>query len=150
MLLLSPGASQVYYGDESDRSLTIEGTVGDATLRSFMNWEQMKTVDSVKNTLTHYQKLGQFRSHHPAVGAGKHQLISEHPFVFSRTYSKNDFNDQVVIALDLDSAEMALDVSSIFENDSEVKDAYSGKTYKVSEGKVKVKPENGIVLLEKM
>jgi alpha-amylase len=30
-LLLSPGVSQVYYGDESARSLVIEGTQGDAT-----------------------------------------------------------------------------------------------------------------------
>jgi hypothetical protein len=28
--------SQVYYGDESARSLVIEGTQGDATLRSFI------------------------------------------------------------------------------------------------------------------
>ena len=40
-LLLSPGTSQIYYGDETARDLTIEGTVGDATLRSFMNWEEI-------------------------------------------------------------------------------------------------------------
>ena len=38
-LLLAPGISQVYYGDESARSLDIEGATGDATLRSNMNWE---------------------------------------------------------------------------------------------------------------
>ena len=42
-LLLSAGSAQIYYGDESARGLIIEGTQGDATLRSFMNWEDIKT-----------------------------------------------------------------------------------------------------------
>jgi alpha-amylase len=148
MLLLSPGASQVYYGDETDRSLTIDGTVGDATLRSFMNWEQITAVDSVKNTLSHYQKLGQFRNNHPAVGAGKHQLISKEPLVFSRRYTKGDYKDEVVIALDLKDPVVELNVSSVFEDNQEVVDAYSGKSYTVEDGKVSVNPENGLVLLE--
>ncbi len=32
VLLLTPGTAQIYYGDETARDLTIEGTVGDATL----------------------------------------------------------------------------------------------------------------------
>jgi alpha-amylase len=40
-LLLSPGIAQVFYGDESARSLVVEGTQ-DATLRSFMNWDAIK------------------------------------------------------------------------------------------------------------
>jgi alpha-amylase len=39
--LLSPGIAQVFYGDESARSLVVEGTQ-DATLRSFMNWDAIK------------------------------------------------------------------------------------------------------------
>jgi len=34
VLLLTPGASQVYYGDETCRPLIIEGTEGDATIKS--------------------------------------------------------------------------------------------------------------------
>ena len=45
ILLLTPGASQVYYGDESQRPLVIEGTVGDATLRSYMNWEAVDSLN---------------------------------------------------------------------------------------------------------
>ncbi|HTO35227.1 MAG TPA: alpha-amylase family glycosyl hydrolase, partial [Flavobacterium sp.] len=66
-LLLAPGISQVYYGDETARSLDIEGTQGDATLRSFMNWEDIDN-EKTKEILTHWQKLGQFRKNHPAVG----------------------------------------------------------------------------------
>ena len=50
-LLLCPGISQVYYGDESDRSLVIDGTNGDATLRSFMNWNAIKTNEKTQKTL---------------------------------------------------------------------------------------------------
>jgi len=148
MLLLSPGASQVYYGDETDRSLIIEGAVGDATLRSFMNWDQVSTVDSVKTTLSHYQKLGQFRAKHPAVGAGKHKLISESPFIFSRTYIKDDYRDSVIVGIELGNDEVEIDVSELIKKKPEVVDAYTGITYDVIDGKIRVKPENGIVLLE--
>ena len=51
-LLLTPGVSQTYYGDESARSLDIVGTQGDATLRSFMNWEDIKTNPKITTTIT--------------------------------------------------------------------------------------------------
>ncbi|MEY4039031.1 MAG: Alpha-amylase precursor, partial [Bacteroidota bacterium] len=57
-LLLAPGTAQVYYGDESARSLVIEGTQGDATLRSFMNWDDIKKDPTTQKTLAHWQKLG--------------------------------------------------------------------------------------------
>jgi alpha-amylase len=38
------GIAQVFYGDESARSLVVEGTQGDATLRSFMNWDAIKKI----------------------------------------------------------------------------------------------------------
>jgi hypothetical protein len=42
--------AQVFYGDESARSLVVEGTQGDATLRSFMNWDAKKILKQ-KNTV---------------------------------------------------------------------------------------------------
>ena len=147
LLLLAPGASQVYYGDETERSLIIEGTVGDATLRSFMNWEDLTKVDSVDQTLSHYQKLGQFRKNHPAVGAGKHQLISEMPYAFSRTYSKEGVEDSVIIALS-DDQEINIHVSKLYEDGVKLYDPYSEQVYVVNGGNVKAKPKNGIVLLE--
>jgi alpha-amylase len=38
------------------------GTEGDATLRSFMNWEAIQQTDSVQQVLAHWHKLGQFRN----------------------------------------------------------------------------------------
>ena len=147
-LLLSPGLSQVYYGDESARSLIIEGTKGDSTLRSLMNWEAIKSNPETQKTLLHWQKLGQFRKNHPSVGAGIHKQISAQPYTFSRTFSKEDYSDAVVVGLDLTIGTKELSVGSIFANGTLLKDAYSGTEVTVSNGKVTVDTEFDIVLLE--
>lgn len=147
MLLLTPGTSQVYYGDESARSLTIDGTIGDATLRSMMNWEDINNLDDTKKILTHWQKLGQFRANHPAVGAGKHQVISEeNGLVFSRVYN----HDQVIIGIDMFESAINIDVSSVFKDGDVLKDTYSNQEVVVKNGKVNFISEFSIVLLEKI
>jgi alpha-amylase len=148
-LLLAPGISQVYYGDESARSLNIEGTIGDATLRSFMNWESIQSNFITKEVLAHWQKLGNFRIQHPAVGGGKHELISSFPYVFSRVYAKSNVYDKVVIGLDLNKGKKEISAGKIFANGEKVKDAYSGKTALVSNNKVVIDSDYTIVLLEK-
>jgi len=148
-LLLSPGASQVYYGDESARSLVIKGTVGDATLRSFMNWDAIATNQKTKEVLEHWQKLGKFRERHPAVGAGMHQMITEQPYYFYRSYQKGDFKDIVVIGLDVHKGAKSIDVSKIFKDGYTLYDAYSGVTAEVKNGRVSIDSEFDIVLLEK-
>ena len=147
-LLLGLGASQVYYGDESARSLVIEGTIGDATLRSFMNWDDIKTNNNTQKVLNYWKKLGQFRKNHPAIGAGRHQKISEKPYVFSRTFIKDDFTDKVVIGLDLEVNEIS--VTPIFKNGDKLIDAFSNTTLVVKEGKVAVPNNQSIILLEKL
>lgn len=147
-LLLSPGISQVYYGDESARSLVIEGTQGDATLRSFMNWDAIKSNPETQKILLHWQKLGQFRRNHPAVGAGFHSEISNQPYTFSRSYSKDGFIDKVIIGLDLPTGKKELAVDSIFSNGTKLRDTYSGKEVVVTNGKVIVDSEFTFVLLE--
>ena len=149
-LLLAPGISQVYYGDESARSLDIEGTTGDATLRSNMNWDDIANKASTKEVLSHWQKLGKFRKKHPAVGAGVHKQISASPYVFSRTFAKGKYSDKVVVGLDLEKGKKTIAVGTIFPNGSKVRDAYSGKTATVTKGKVRLNTDFGIVLLEKL
>ncbi|EIA09606.1 alpha-amylase family glycosyl hydrolase [Flavobacterium frigoris] len=148
-LLLSPGLAQVFYGDESARSLVIEGTEGDATLRSFMNWEDLKSNAETQKALLHWQKLGQFRKNHPSIGAGVHQEITAKPYTFSRTFSKGSFADQVVIGLDLPIGKKELSVGNIFAEGTKLKDAYSGKETTVTNGKVTIETSFDIVLLEK-
>ena len=147
MLLLTPGTSQVYYGDEAARDLIIEGTVGDATLRSFMNWDAINNNEDTKKILRHWQKIGQFRANHMAVGAGKHQLISdEKGLVFSRIRKE----DKVVMAINMLEQNILIDVSSVFENGEKLRDFYSDKEVVVINGKVNFTSIYSVVLLEKI
>lgn len=146
LLLLAPGASQVYYGDESARPLIIDGTEGDATLRSLMNWEELEN-DKQKSVLSHWQKLGQFRARHASVGAGIHNEISNSEgFVFSRVLNE----DKVVVGIDLKGNSKSIKVEGIFENGTKIRDAYSGAESVVENGKLTLSSEFEIVLLEKL
>jgi len=147
-LILTPGTSQLYYGDETVRPLVIEGTVGDATLRSVMNWDSVKQNKKTKKVLVHAQKLGKFRANHPAVGAGTHQMITQNPYVFYRSFYKGDYSDIVVIGLDLPTGSKTLDVSNIFKNGDVVHDAYSNQEIAVRDGMVTLNSDFNIVLLE--
>ena len=146
LLLLAPGASQVYYGDETARSLVIDGTEGDATLRSFMNWDELEN-EKQTSVLSHWQKLGQFRARHTSVGAGIHNEISNSEgFVFSRILDE----DKVVVGIDLKGNSKSINVKGVFENGAKVRDSYSGTESIVENGKLTVSSEFEIVLLEKL
>ncbi|MEM8896366.1 MAG: alpha-amylase family glycosyl hydrolase, partial [Bacteroidota bacterium] len=137
-LLLSPGAAQIYYGDETGRKLESEEATGDAILRTFMNWEDVAENTETQAVLAHWQKLGQFRRDHLAVGAGKHETIKEAPFVFSRSYSKNSVNDQVVVALNAPVGSKAIPVGATFSDGTKLVDYYSGTEVEVSNGSVEI------------
>lgn len=143
-LLLAPGISQVYYGDETARTLTVAGAEGDANLRSNMNWEELSQNPDTQKLLLHYQKLGQFRAAHPAVGAGTHRVISESPYWFTRTYG----SDRVIIGLDLNAGRKEVAVNGIFGNGTKLRDAYSGKTSVVRNGSAAVDTDFSVVLWE--
>lgn len=147
-LLLTPGASQIYYGDETARDLTIEGTQGDATLRSFMNWQELDSLPETQNILAHWQKLGKFRNSHPAVGAGRHKRLAKKPYVFSRTFVDGDFKDKIVVGLDLPKGKKSLWVKGFFGNGTKLYDAYSNTEVVVDKGKVILENDYDIALLE--
>ena len=151
-LLLAPGAAQIYYGDETARLLKVEGAEGDATLRSFMNWDDLagnaaRGVHRVAEVHEHWARLGRFRQAHIAVGAGEHRMLQHSPYVFKRTYQKNGVTDRVVVALDLRAGQPAtVPVGGVFIDGQTVRDWYSGKTAVVSGGAVHF-PAAGRVLL---
>lgn len=147
-LLLTPGLSQIYYGDEIARNLTIPGADGDATLRGMMPWSQLDSTET-KAILNHWQKLGTFRRDHLSVGAGRHKMLQEKPYVFSRTYSKNEINDAVIVGLDLPEGEKEILVTPIFKDGETITDRYSGDTAIVENGKISLNTAFTIVLLEK-
>ncbi len=83
LLLLAPGAVQIYYGDESGRSLGPAGSDPLQGTRSDMNWRELQGDKAP--LLAHWQRLGQFRARHPAIGAGVQQpLPNAGYYAFSR------------------------------------------------------------------
>jgi alpha-amylase len=152
-LLLAPGAAQIYYGDETARLLKVEGATGDATLRSFMNWDEL-AANAVRPGYTvaalreHWARLGQFRHAHPAVGAGAHQMLRHAPYVFKRTYERDGVRDKVVVALGLATDKStAIPVRGVFADGQTVRDYYSGSTSVVVDGVVRFAAQNAIVLI---
>lgn len=153
-LLLCPGASQVYYGDETNRTLIVPGAQGDATLRSFMNWDELaanaeRNGFRTQDVLAHWQKLGQFRRAHVAVGAGYHKMLSEKPYLFKRTYVSDLFSDTVVAGLDWPKGRKEIALQGTFPDGTVLTDYYSGQQVTVDKGKVVVDSPFGIVLLGK-
>ena len=149
-LLLAPGAAQVYYGDEVGRSLLIDGTTGDATLRSTMDWDDIQNNSETKKLLEHWQKLGQFRNTHMAVGAGIHKMISETPYVFSRIYAEGNVEDKVLIALNVPEAQETIPVGDVFEDGTKLRDAYSGGEVTVENGMVSNTSTSEVLLFEEV
>ena len=152
-LLLAPGSAQIYYGDETARLLNIEGATGDAKLRSFMNWDELAANAErgqyrIKDIYDHWAKLGRFRAAHPAVGAGVHQMLAHSPYTFKRTWEKDGVSDRVVVALDLpkDKA-VAITVAGVFNDGQTVRDAYSGQSAVVKDGKVQFAQPSSVALI---
>ena len=95
-LLLAPGGVQIFYGDESGRTVGKSGSDPTQGTRSDMNWASMDP-----GMLAHWQKVGAFRKKHEAVGAGTHQKLQapSNVYVFSRTLKSGNVNDGVVVAI---------------------------------------------------
>ncbi|MCB0372954.1 MAG: alpha-amylase [Muricauda sp.] len=148
VLLLTPGAAQIYYGDETSRPLVVEGAQGDANLRSFMNWKDLDSLPDIQMVHRHWQKLGQFRRDHPAVGAGKHSRLGKDPYVFSRTYVNGEYRDKVVIGLDLPKGKKSLWVKGFFGDGTKLFDTYSETEVIVTNGKVILENDYEVALLE--
>jgi len=142
-LMLAPGAVQIYYGDELARPMIDKRAYGDASMRTKMNWGDLKKPETRK-LLAHWQKLGQFRQAHPAVGAGEHQKLVDKPYTFARTLSGEQ---PVVVALDLPQGEKTVSVKGVFADGSELMDYYSGKRAKVKAGKVTLVTDGELLLL---
>ena len=76
--LLAPGVAQIFYGDETGRELSDArfNVDSDQAFRSDMDWGN---IDN--ELLTHYQRLGNIRKAHPAVGMGRQSVIDVHTCV---------------------------------------------------------------------
>ncbi|MEK8924710.1 alpha-amylase [Escherichia coli] len=74
LLLLAPGAVQIFYGDESSRPFGPTGSDPLQGTRSDMNWQDVNGKSAA--SVAHWQKISQFRARHPAIGAGKQTTLS--------------------------------------------------------------------------
>lgn len=143
--LLLPGALEIFYGDETARPYVSSPQDLAMGTRGYMNWDQVN--EEIK---THFEKLGGFRARNLAVGAGTHTELSKTPFIFKREVQKNGIKNSVIVALDQKSGN-AIEVSSAFQDNDLLRDAYTGKGYRVAGGSVTVEADpSGIVLLEKL
>ena len=113
-----------------------------------MDWESINEENKNK-LLLHWQKLGKFRKDHPAIGAGKHKMITQSPYVFSRVYDKNNYNDKIIVGLDLQKGKKVIPIGADFTDGTKLIDQYSGKETIVENGKVEIESEFDIVLLER-
>jgi alpha-amylase len=146
-LLLAPGGVQIYYGDELARPLHVDGAAGDANLRSFMNWDDLRRGDVTAKILEHWRKLGRFRRDHPAVGAGAHRMLQAEPYIFSRTLELGGRVDRVIVAVDQGSGAKRLPVFGVFPDGTELVDAYSGAHGTVARDTVAIDSPSNLVLL---
>lgn len=74
LLLLAPGAVQIFYGDESARPFGPTGSDPLQGTRSEMNWQDVN--GNAADTVAHWQRISQFRARHSAIGAGKQTTLS--------------------------------------------------------------------------
>lgn len=152
-LFLTPGASQIYYGDETARILNFKGAEGDAHLRTPMNWDDLEAnIDRgeyrIAEVLEHWRKLGTFKKEHPALGAGIHEQISEAPYIFKRTLKKGDYEDKLVVVMEENVQEATVD--GVFEDGTKVRNHYTGEESVVEGGKVKFAKDSRLLLIENL
>ena len=138
--LLSPGVAQVFYGDETGRTLSDArlNVDSDQAFRSDMNWE---SVDSL--TLRHYRKLGTIRRSNPMIASGKQYTIDCH------TCLRSNGKDKIIIrVLPVDG--QPISVGSAFADGTIVEELYTGLKATVENGKVTFPCyENKIAIIRK-
>lgn len=91
-LMLTPGAVQIYYGDEIAREFGPTGSDPNQGTRSPMPWSGIE--GEREELLKHWQILGEFRQRHPAVAQGKHITRNRDGYyAFERQYQ----DDKVLV-----------------------------------------------------
>lgn len=138
-LMLAPGGVQIYYGDETRRPAGYSpNSDPQQATRSDMNWG---SIDQA--LLAHWRKLGSFRSRHVALARGVHQQIGDTPYVFSRIDATT--GDRVVVAMNA-SGEQDIPVTGVFADGERLRDAYSGQSVEVRNGRVRLNAQRWVLL----
>jgi len=125
-LLLSPGAVQIFYGDETGRKLSDArfNVDSDQAFRSDMDWNDIDMT-----LLEHYRRLGKIRRLHPAIGAGRQTILDTHTCV------RRAGGDIVLIRVK-PVDDKAIDVHTYFHDGEELIELYTGQSSIVKNGTV--------------
>ncbi|MEO8154926.1 MAG: alpha-amylase family glycosyl hydrolase [Rhizobacter sp.] len=138
-LLLAPGGVQIFYGDETARPAGFAPSSDpQQATRSDMNWASIDTA-----LLAHWRKLGSFRSRHVALARGEHRRIGDAPYVFSRVDTAS--GDCVVVAINASGAQEIV-VGDTFTEGEHLRDAYTGQTGEVRNGRVRIAAQRWVLL----
>jgi uncharacterized repeat protein (TIGR01451 family) len=143
-LILLPGGVQIFYGDEMGRNNGDGGSDPDQGSRSSIDWNKYDN-----DVHQHWKKLGQFRRDNIAVGAGQQSGIgSSSGSAVSRTWSEGSLSSQVAIVVGA-SGSTSVNVSSLWNDGTTLRNAYDGTTAVVSGGNVTFNAgSNGVILIE--
>ena len=104
-----------------------------------MNWA---SVDAA--LLAHARKLGQFRAAHVALARGRHVRLAQQPYVFARIDELRQ--DRVLVAPEV-HGNVSVPVAGVFADGQRLRDAYTGNTAVVRQGRVSLQAA-GMLLLE--
>lgn len=125
-LLLSPGAAQIFYGDETRRRLSDArfNEDSDQAFRSDMDWND---VDS--ELLEHFQRLGQIRCANPVIGTGRQRTLDTHTAL-----RYNDW-DSLLIRLRPEEGK-SIDLYGAYADGDTLTELYTGQKAKVQNGRI--------------
>jgi glycosidase len=144
-LLLSPGLVQVLYGEEVNRKPSSQNGNLRQRISSDYPWDNRE-----QEVLEHWQKLGQFRAEHPAVGAGEQIQLA--PNTYARTWDQTadgNLDDKVIIKV-ATNGQQTIDVGDIFADGTTVRNFYTGNTEIVQQGTVEFVAKNSVILIEEL
>lgn len=124
--LLAPGVAQIFYGDETGRKLSDARFNVDSNqaFRSDMDWNNIDEA-----LLRHYQRLGNIRNSHPAIGMGRQTTIDEHTCV------RTIHNDTVLIRL-VPIDNKPIDMAGYFEEGDCLTELYTGQQATVTNNSI--------------
>lgn len=124
--LLAPGVAQIFYGDETGRKLSDArlNVDSDQAFRSDMDWNDIDTT-----LLRHFQRLGNIRKTHPAIGIGKQTTIDTH------TCIRRAGDDVLLIRL-APVANRPINVAGAFSEGDRLVELYTGQSARVKNGSV--------------
>lgn len=159
-LILLPGMVELFYGDETARK-NDGGGIKDREqgTRSDMNFpvdidsqsvwaahtDSYGGKFSVNTTVEHVQKLGQFRTRNPAVGAGTQIRHGEHTVCRLYKDPVSGYENKVVIYT---GEENSISVQDCFVSGDVLQDGYTGTKVTVENGMVNLQDHGKVVLLE--